>query len=98
MDATAAAPAAESPDDFGAPPAGLASRWKAEIEAFGRERTRYAERCEKIIARYRNEGVSQERRFALLWANVEVLKPVVYARDPVPRVFRRFREDRKSVV
>lgn len=92
MDATATAPAAETEADFGAPPAGLAKRWVAEIEAFDRERRAYVDRCDKIVARYRNETKSNDRRFALLWANVEVLKPTVYARDPVPRVFRRFRD------
>lgn len=92
MDATATAPVAETEDEFGAPPAGLAKRWLAEIEAFDRERRAYVDRCDKIITRYRNETKSTERRFALLWANTEVLKPTVYARDPVPRVFRRFRD------
>lgn len=89
---TTAAPTAEKEADFGAPPTGIASRWKAEIEAFDRERKAYADRAEKITKRYRNEQGGDDRRFALLWANVEVLKPTVYARDPVPRVFRRFRD------
>ncbi|HEV7457330.1 MAG TPA: hypothetical protein VGN96_11205 [Roseococcus sp.] len=92
MEATAAAPVAETPEQFGPPPVGIARRWVAEIEAFDRERRAYCERGEKIIQRYRNEHARDERRFALLWANVEVLKPTVYARDPLPRVFRRFRD------
>lgn len=92
MDTTTATPVAETPEQFGPPPVGIARRWVAEIEAFDRERRRYCERAEKIIERYRNEHAGEDRRFALLWANVEVLKPTVYARDPVPRVFRRFRD------
>ena len=95
-EASTAAPAAETEADFGAPPVGIARRWIAEIEAFDRERKQYAERAERIVARYKNEHASETRRFALLWANVEVLKPTVYSRDPAPRVFRRFR-DRDSV-
>jgi hypothetical protein len=92
MDQSSAAPAAETEADFGAPPRGLASRWRAEIEAFERERRGYTERADKITKRYRNEHNRDERRFALLWANIEVLTPTVYARDPQPRVFRRFRD------
>ena len=92
MDAASPAPAAEREEDFGAAPVGLAARWKAEIEAFDRERKQYVERADKISKRYRNEHGGEDRRFALLWANVEVLKPTVYARDPQPRVFRRFRD------
>ena len=91
-DAQAAAPAAETEADFGPDAAGLHARWVAEIEAFDRERRKYGKRAEKIIARYINEHGGEDRRFALLWANVEVLKPTVYARDPLPRVFRRFRD------
>jgi len=92
MEQAGTSPAAETEADFGAPPRGLASRWRAEIEAFERERRSYAERADKITKRYRNEHGREERRFALLWANIEVLTPTVYARDPQPRVFRRFRD------
>jgi hypothetical protein len=92
MSDAVAAPTAEREEDFGAAPNGVATRWKAEIEAFDRERRKYVERAEKISARYRNEHGGEDRRFALLWANVEVLKPTIYARDPMPRVFRRFRD------
>lgn len=88
------APAAETPEDFGGPPTGLARRWVAEIEAFERERAQWVERVEKISARYRGEAGKRksQRQFALLWSNIEVLKPTIYARDPEPRVFRRFRD------
>jgi hypothetical protein len=92
MEQAGTSPAAETEADFGAPPRGLASRWRAEIEAFERERHGYTERADKITKRYRNEHDRDERRFALLWANIEVLTPTVYARDPQPRVFRRFRD------
>jgi hypothetical protein len=92
MDASSAAPSVEREEDFGQKPERTQKRWLAEIEAFERERKDYAARCDKIIKRYRNEHLNDERRFALLWSNVEVIKPTIYARDPVPRVFRRFRD------
>jgi hypothetical protein len=92
------ATAAETEDDFGEPPKGTASRWKAEIEAHDKERERWRDRVERIEARYRDERNSEdtERRFALLWANLEVLQPTLYARDPKPEVARRF-QDRDPV-
>jgi hypothetical protein len=92
------ATAAETEDDFGEPPKGTASRWKAEIEAHDKERERWRDRVERIEARYRDERNREdtERRFALLWANLEVLQPTLYARDPKPEVARRF-QDRDPV-
>src|SRR4051812_9817226 len=89
---------AETEEEFGPPPQGTASRWKAEIEHFDHERERWRDRVERIEARYRDERNREddERRFALLWANLEVLQPTLYARDPKPEVARRF-QDRDPV-
>jgi hypothetical protein len=89
---------AETEEQFGPPPAGTASRWKAEIEHFDHERERWRDRVERIEARYRDERNRQddERRFALLWANLEVLSPTLYAKSPKPEVGRRF-QDRDPV-
>jgi hypothetical protein len=85
---------AETEDDFGPAPAGTAERWKAEIQGFEDERERWRDRVERIEARYRDERNREEdgRRFALLWANLEVLQPTLYARDPKPEVARRFKD------
>jgi hypothetical protein len=89
---------AETTEEFGPPPAGTASRWKAEIEHFDNERERWRDRVERIEARYSDERNRQddERRFALLWANLEVLSPTLYAKSPKPEVGRRF-QDRDPV-
>lgn len=91
---TSAAPGVESEKDFGAPPNGVVRRWVAEIEAFERERKDWVKRAEAILKLYRREQKLETgaREFALLWANVEVLTPTLYARDPVPQVRRRFRD------
>lgn len=85
---------AETPDDFGAPPSGPAQRWRAEIEAFEKEREDWRARVRRIEDRYRDErpAADESRRFALLWANVEVLLPTLYARDPKAEVTRRFKD------
>lgn len=92
MASAADGPAAERLADYGIDARGLHRRWADEIDAFQRERRDYVTRAEKIEKRYANEHRREERRFALLWANVEVLKPTLYVRVPVPRVFRRFRD------
>lgn len=84
----------ETVEDFGGPPLGAAERWKAEIRAFSKEREGWRKRVEAIEKRYRDEREETDdaRRFALLWANVEVLLPTLYARDPKPEVSRRFKD------
>lgn len=86
--------AVETVEDFGGPPLGAAERWKAEIRAFSKEREGWRKRVEAIEKRYRDEREETDdaRRFALLWANVEVLLPTLYARDPKPEVSRRFKD------
>lgn len=41
-------------------------------------------------------GASPDREFRIFWANLEVLKPSIYARPPVPVVVPRFK-DRKEL-
>jgi hypothetical protein len=84
----------ETAEDFGPAPEGTAARWKEEIANFEDERQDWRDRVERIEARYRDERNHNdaERRFALLWANLEVLQPTLYARDPKPEVARRFKD------
>jgi hypothetical protein len=35
---------------------------------------------------------TEQRRFAMLYANTEVLKPAIYSRPPVPQCSRRFKD------
>lgn len=88
------AASAETPEDFGPAPEGSATRWKAEIEGFAREREDWVRRVEGIERRYRDQRDERntDRRFALLWANVQVLLPTLYARDPKPEVSRRWKD------
>jgi len=61
----------------------------------------WQECCDKIdrhyasLAQMRND--TSEREMRLFWANMEVIKPSIYARAPVPVVGARFR-DRKPLV
>jgi hypothetical protein len=71
----------------------LASFWKTQINLCDKENRKWVKRGEKICKQYRSEYGEDRRdmrQFALFWANVETLKPVVYAKTPVPICERRF--------
>ena len=56
------------------------------------------ERCDNIDKRYAsNERLVQmgrDREFQMLWANIEVLKPTIYAKAPIPVVVPKFKDRR----
>ncbi|RVA35041.1 hypothetical protein EN935_05040, partial [Mesorhizobium sp. M7D.F.Ca.US.004.03.1.1] len=60
----------------------------------------YQERCTNIQKRYaelaRLASITRDREFQIFWANIEVLKPSMYSRPPVPVVAPRF-QDRRPV-
>src|SRR5262245_41554951 len=89
--------AVESTSDFGGDPEGLAKRWIDELTLAEKEMKRWDQNCEKIIRRYRDDRQDSEvniktriRRFNILWSNVETQKSILYSRDPLPIVERRF--------
>lgn len=82
--------------DFGKPPNAIVARWIAEIDLYEKESEDWRTRGDKITTYYRDErqDVNQfVRRFALLWSNVETLKPVLYARTPKADVQRRYKDN-----
>lgn len=74
-----------------------ATFWTDQIEQAMREQAyqTWQKRCERIQKRYREERPqdSEKRRFAVLWANIETLKPATYARPPKPVVTRRYKDE-----
>ncbi|MGI9297089.1 MAG: hypothetical protein ACR2QC_04225 [Gammaproteobacteria bacterium] len=77
--------------------------WRKEMElADQRERNWRDTRAKEALKLYRDErpeeqsSVKKRRRFNIFWANVEVLKPAVMGRAPLPDVRRRYtQEDNK---
>ncbi len=61
----------------------------------------YHEKCDNIDKQYadieRLSKASGEREMQIFWANLEVLKPSIYSRPPVPVVSAKFK-DRKPLV
>lgn len=100
---TGATPPVERASDLGKGPQGEAARWLAEIDLFESENKPQFERFEKILKRYRNESWRDDipaatgadargRGFAMFWANVETLKPTIYAQAPKADVQRRWKD------
>lgn len=78
----------------------IAGHWIGEIDTSEKWQTDYLARCRRIIRRYKQDtyqqnGVidSSQRRFSILWSNIQTLGPAVYARTPEPVVGRRFKDN-----
>ena len=91
---------AETMEDFGPDPdspSGVAARWIKELAQSKKFQKDYLERCSKINDRYKDKKAqivsgSVKRKFAVLWSNIETLKPACYAKLPVPYVTRSFND------
>ena len=74
----------------------FAAFWNDQIEKTGKDKgyTQYIKRGHKIEARYRDErnkaDEDQRRKYNSLWSNVEILKPAIYGKTPVPLAERKF--------
>jgi hypothetical protein len=77
-----------------------AKPWRKQIEQAEKAFDRYHKICDKIAKDYADSaalaGEFAERRFQMLFANMEVVKPSIYSRPPTPVVVPRFK-DRKPV-
>lgn len=83
----------EEAKDIGSDQAALAKRWIREIELSTQHEAKWMKRAKKIVERYRDEDRDSDKsnsRFNILYANVEVLKGVMYSRKPAPDVRRRY--------
>lgn len=67
--------------------------WLGEIEAAQRDMQSYISRCQKIrkLYRYQNSRSTNRRQYQIFWANIETMKPAVYAKTPKAMVESRFR-------
>jgi hypothetical protein len=77
-----------------------AKPWLALITDATKCMQKYQDRCDNIDKLYADmDGMAKddgERQFQIFWANLEVLKPSIYSRPPVPVVVPRFK-DRKPL-
>jgi hypothetical protein len=79
--------------DFGEGTAGKAKRWQAEIDTAKRSRVEWTNKAKKVLRRYRDERDAIDtidRKFNVLWSNIQVMKPALYSKPPKPEVSRKF--------
>ena len=74
-------------------PSADVEQWLSEIKRAEKEFDEWNKRCDTIKKKYTNDGSKQRtrRKYAMLWANTEVLKPSVYTRCPEPAIRSRFK-------
>lgn len=77
-----------------------AKPWLDGIKAYEKAMQTYNQKCDKIDELYASlekmAGDAADREFQIFWANLEVLKPSIYSRPPIPVVTARFK-DRKEL-
>lgn len=77
-----------------------ARHWLSEIKKAEKYFASWCKDADRIVKRYRNERKGQDtqgrsvadRRFNILWSNVQTTRPVIYGRVPAPEVERRYRD------
>lgn len=82
----------ESEEPKGPAPAGP---WLDKIKDYQTAFQKWADQCKNLDKLYSRKERSDaaDREYAIFWANIEVLKPAVYARPPVPVVAPRFKDN-----
>lgn len=75
-------------------PGGMVRRWRAELTAAHKSERDWREQGRKVIERYRDDADESrtDRRYNILWANTETLRPQMYSHTPEPVVQRRFHD------
>lgn len=86
------------PDDVPDVDAKASRVWLHRIEEAEKAFEYWQERCDNIDKLYadlkRLATDNRDREFQMFWANIEVLKPSIYARPPVPVVVPKFKDRR----
>lgn len=76
--------------------AGLGKAWMEILSDAEKAFQTYHEKCDNIDAKFakldRLADVSGDREFQMFWANLEILKPIIYQRAPKPAVVPRHRD------
>ena len=70
--------------------------WFNTIAQYDKSFREWEARVPRIIKRYRDDSRTRNNpnaRFNILWSNVQVIKPAIFARLPRPDVSRRFRDN-----
>jgi hypothetical protein len=86
---------AETPEDDPFKDMRKAEPWLNAIAEAEKAFAEYHDKCDNIDKLYANlkrmASVASERQMQMFWANLEVLKPSIYARPPIPVVTPKFK-------
>lgn len=72
-----------------------ASKWLSELQLAKREDEKWVKRGKKIVRRYRDErqGWSDaNKKYNILWANIQTMLPALYGKTPKADVQRRYKD------
>ena len=86
---------AEAPTTEAAAQLRPAKVWLDRITEYRQKFEKWEQQCvnlDKLYSRHERAD-SADREYSIFWANLEVLKPAVYARAPVPVVAPRFKDN-----
>jgi hypothetical protein len=79
---------------------GTAKPWLKLITDAEKRFATWQDKCDNVEKQYANmerlASTARDRQFQIFWANIEVVKPAIYARPPIPVVTPRFK-DRKPL-
>lgn len=77
-------------------PADEARRWLNDLRLAKREDERWVKRGDRIVKRYRDERTDYARgtdkRYNILWSNVQTMLPALYGKTPRAQVERRWKD------
>ena len=86
----------DTPAQYGQDGKALVARWLDEIKLAEKGMRSWHEQGDKILKRYIDERPENnslhDRKFNVLWSNIETLKPALYNRTPEPKVLRKYRD------
>ena len=92
----------ETPKDFGEEKGSPVARWLAEIAAYNSTFDEWMKRAKKIVERYRDEReignqntqtqLGSQKKFNILWSNVQTLQPALFSKTPIPDIERRYKD------
>lgn len=72
-----------------------AQQWLADLQLSKKEDEQWVKRGRKIIKRYRDErsqAQTGQKRFNILWSNIQTLLPALYGKTPRAQVERRYKD------
>jgi hypothetical protein len=94
MDADAPSVEPEKPTKSDVKPSGRLRKYWREVEAYNKAAEDWHRQSDTIVKMYldQHRSAASGRRFALLWSNIETLKPSVYAKTPNVLCSRRHKD------